>query len=144
MANDLAIFKSVKTLREMVPGDYAYTLNPADEKHCKLLALACRGKPASIKKAANTTISVRDLVFYTFDKVDEDDGEVRRLPRLVVIASDGTMFSMSGLKAIEDVLFPVKVLGLSLPLDPPQKFKVSMIPCGDGGREYASLEWVGS
>ena len=140
--NDLVKAMQLPALRQLQPGEYAYTLDPTSKRGRELLAVACRGKPASIKKAANTTIEVEHLVYYTFDKIDKQSGEVKRLPRLVVIAPNGSMFAMSGWKAIEDVLFPCSVLGIQPPFKPPLRFAVSMITCGDEGREYAALEWV--
>lgn len=143
MSGELTTWRPQSDLRAMVPGQYAFTLDPKIKRNQELLAAACRDKPPSIKKAANLEIVVTDLVYYTFDKSDEQTGEVRRLPRLVVIGPKGEMYSMSGWKAIEDVLFPCTVLGFELPYRPPLKFRVSMVPCGGDGREYASLEWMG-
>jgi hypothetical protein len=143
MAGELVKWRQLPDLRAMVPGEYAYTLDPGVKANQALLAKACRGTPPSIKTAANMEFDVQDMVYYCFDKIDEANGEARRLPRLVIINPRGDMLSMSGWKAIEDALFPVAALGFSLPFVPSHRFRIKMVACGANGQEYAALEWLG-
>lgn len=142
MANELVELANTGGLQELPVGRYIYTGNPRSKAEMRALAQAVQTKPPSLVDQLNAELEIVNLLFHRIFVTDDDTGEVRILPRMVVFCTDGKVYSTSGQKAIKDALLPAQLFGFELPYKPPQRFKVTRTKVGSDGRAYINLEWL--
>lgn len=142
MSNELVVLNNEGKLAELPVGRFLYTGDQKDRKQQQALALAVQGKPPSLADSINTEIEVVNLLYHKIQTVDENNGEVKVLPRLCLFTKDGKVYSTSGQKAIKDALMPAALFGFDLPYNPPQRFKVTKTKSRPDGGGYINLEWI--
>jgi hypothetical protein len=142
--NELAIVAQTRDMNAVEWGRYWHTLDMKKKESAKLLAKAVQQEVPSIMEAVNTDILVVDLLYHKIQITKQETGELLILPRLVIFCKDGSVYATCGEKAIRDVLFPASALGVDLPYNPSQKFRVKRVQSKSvKDHFYVSLEWQG-
>ena len=143
MAGELIVYNGTGSVGQLKDGDALTTYSQKDWQG-KIATLRAMGKEDfQLSDLDGQEIAVEHIVAHWADMAPDDSGEIKRSVRYVLISKDGVRVSTRSNPAVACIKRAADYLGLTLPFDPPLRFRVGKVKSEETKRLYLQLELLG-
>lgn len=140
MTDNAIVIATADTILNAEPGTMLCTIeNTGDRAAQSKIFNAMNDPDYRIADFINKTIKVENVLIEIREILNEDTGEIARVPRVVLISPDGTSYQATSIGILNSVKYAFHVYGVA-PWDPALEFEIKQKPVKAGSMLTASIK----